>query len=696
MAKPPVVLGNFTTISTASQKSITKFLNSAVTQFGEKFAIRERMKEIDRAYLRQVDNTKETQIAREQNKNDPTKFQNVVIPVVKPQVEIAVAKLVETFLMGYPIFGVSAMPPLQDAGMQMETILADQQEHGGWSSELQSCFRDGKKYNLLMAEVDWKKEAVAAVANDVGSANTAKIVPDIYWEGNSIKRIDLYNAFWDLRPSPNKLHKEGEFAGFNELKSRIELIRLMWSLGNTQLNRTAALASTMGYTSGSAPSSTDYHIPDINPKAIVNAKQTAFNWSAWFGATDNPDPSIALSGAYVVTTLYARIVPQDHNMGVPAPKTPAVWKFIVVNGEHIIYCEQIRSAHDYLPIVLSTMDCGDLGYQETSLADEMTPMQSISSAYANGGVASMRKAVADRMFYDPSKIEKKDIENANPSSKIPVKSAHYGKPLNEAVYVVPYRDEISGMAFQGVQQLSALANQASGQNPAQQGQFVKGNKTLNEYADVMANASGRTVNTALNLENNFMTPIKEMLRLNILQFQKSGSLFNTANEQEVTIDPTMLRNATLKFKMHDGMSPASKIMSTEAFAVALQTISSSPALQNEFNLGDMTVFLLKQQRADVSFFQKPAAQKAYDSAVNDWRMIAQMIAEGKVQGQQVPPQPKPADYGWDPSNPEKSVPASVTDGKPAIMSQVAQASSPQQTNGTGNNPGTQPPTAGVS
>lgn len=689
MTKTPILTGNFTSMSVESQSSITKLMGECVSVFGEKYKIRDRMKEIDKSYLRQTDNTQTQARAELANKTDPTKYQNVIVPVVKPQVENAVAKLTDIFLTGYPIFPVSAMPPFQDVAMQMETILADQQLHGGWSTELQSCFRDGKKYNLMMAEVTWEKQAVPTITTDVAAENTAKIKADVFWEGNVIRRLDLYNSFWDLRCAPSRLHSEGEFAGYNKLISKMELIRLMWKLNNTQMNRKAALESNTGFTSSSAPSAADYHVPEVNPKAVVDNRNAGFSWGGWFGSVGGDTSSINLAGSYVVTTFYIRLIPKDHGMAVPGPKTPAVWKFVVVNGHHIIYAEQMKSAHEYLPIVLSNMDCGDLGYQETGLADEMAPFQSLASAYANAGVASMRKAVSDRMFYDPTKVEKKEIENSNPSAKIPVKPAQYGKPLNEAVYPVPYRDDISGIAMQGVQQVTSFANLASGQNAAQQGQFVKGNKTLSEFEGVMTNAGGRNVNTAINVENTFMNPIKEILKLNILQFQVTGTLYNEEKEQEVKIDPVQLRNATFKFKVSDGMSPADKVMNAEAFSSAFQMIATSPALQAEYNLGEMATFLLKQQRADVSHFQKPKEQVAYEQAVGNWQQIAMAIAEGKAQGVQIPPQPLPEQFGWNPANPTKTVPASDPSGKPAIMQQVGQLLSAAQSSGNPNSPPTQ-------
>lgn len=681
--------GNFAAISQNAQNNICSLLNKCVSNFGTSYNIRERMKSVDRKYLRKGDNTAETQKAKVAGEADPTKFQNVVMPIVKPQVETAVSKLSEIFLSGVPIFPVSASAQYQDAAMQMETILRDQEEQGGWNAEFQQVFRDGKKYNLMAMEVNWVRKLLPAVVN--GTTGQAQLKQDVYWEGNALKRINLYNAFWDLRVEPKDFHKEGEFFGYSEIKNRTALVRLMWELGNTQLNREAALTSSMSFTGDINPSTTSYYIPDVNSDAIVQSRSAVFDWSVWFGMAAKSSVDVKFADSFVVTTFYLRLIPKDVELAVPSPKTPAVWKFIIVNGKHIIYAEQLKNAHEYMPVVLGQPDTSGLGYQDDSLAQELTPYQSVASAYMNSGVQSMRRAINDRVVYDPSKIEKKDIENGSASAKIPIKAAHYGKPLSEAVYAFPYRDMISGTAMQGVQTLTAIANQASGQNAASQGQFVKGNKTLHEYADVMANAGGRTVNTAMVVENQFMQPIKEMLKLNILQFQTSSAIFNENTQETVQVDPTVLRQAVFKFKMSDGLTPADKTMHADSFSMAFQMLATSPALQSEFNVGELATYMMKQMRADVSQFQKPRTQIAFERAMTQWQQTATLMIEKGMDPSRLP-QPKPADFGYDPNQSGPSVPASDPTGKPAIIQTVAQIMSPQQNSQGAQAPGTQPPT----
>jgi hypothetical protein len=146
--------------------------------------------------------------------------------------------------------------------------------------------------------------------------------------------------------------------------------------------------------------------------------------------------------------LYARIIPSDFDLYVPQDNTPQVWKFIIINNQVLLYAERCTNAHDFLPIVFGQPLEDGLDFQTKSFAQNVLPFQDLASAAMNASIASKRKLVMDRMFYDPSRIREADINSDNPSAKIPVRPAAYGKPISEAVYPVPYRDELSASVVQ--------------------------------------------------------------------------------------------------------------------------------------------------------------------------------------------------------------------------------------------------------
>jgi hypothetical protein len=219
-------------------------------------------------------------------------------------------------------------------------------------------------------------------------------------------------------------------------------------------------------------------------------------------------------------------------------------------------------------------------------------------------------------FYNPLYVREADINSDNPSAKIPVRPNAYGKPLSDAYYPIPFRDEDSTSFVQDGQQMMNFANYVSGQNQAQQGQFVKGNKTQTEYEDVMGKSSGRQQMMAQFIEAQIFVPFKEILKINILQYATPGQIYSAADKETYTIDPIELRKASLSFKVSDGLLPANKIIEGDTLQVAFQTIASVPALQQAYDLGSAFTYLMQSKNVDLSPFQRSPEdqQKAADLA----------------------------------------------------------------------------------
>jgi hypothetical protein len=218
----------------------------------------------------------------------------------------------------------------------------------------------------------------------------------------------------------------------------------------------------------------------------------------------------------------------------------------------------------------------------------------------------------------------------------------------------------------------AFADKATGQNQAQQGQFVKGNKTQHEYQDVMGHSNGRNQTIALTIENQVMIPLKEIIKLNILQYQGTAELYNQEKNQMVKVDPMTLRKTAMQFKMSDGMMPKDKLMSAEAFQGSLQVIGSSPQISQGYNIAPMFSYIMKQQGADLKAFEKSPEQMQYEQALSAWQNSAAMLAQKadmtpeQVQ-QALGPMPQP------PQSPQQASQAAVAQANSptASLQQVA-------------------------
>lgn len=670
-----------------SQQVILDFTRNMANQYRLQWNIRDSMRSIDLAYMRETDFTSEQAKAKLANqRGDSTKFQNITLPVVMPQIENAVTYQQSVFLTGYPIFSAVSVPEFAEQATQIDTIVGSQQDRGNWVHEILTCFRDGLKYNLMAAEVSWEKEVTYSLttALDYQAGKEGKPTEEL-WEGNKIRRMDLYNTFWDTRVLPREVASKGEYAGFNEVMSLIALKAFVAKLPS-RMNMTEALQSGFSapVTMVGNAGSNGYYYPQLNPEATVDWQMMGgTNWARWAGFDDSSSQN-KYKDVYQVTTIYGRILPADFGFkGVPGPNTPQIWKFIVINNQVVIYCERLTNAHNLLPIILSQPLDDGLGYQTKSFGKNVQPIQEITTALSNSSIASRRRAISDRMLYDPSRVSQASINNDNPSAKIPVRPSAYGQELSKAIYAIPFRDDQFQINGAEIQMYSAYANQISGLNPARQGQFVKGNKTLGEFDSVMNNANGRDQTLALTIEGNFFKPIKEIIRSNILQYQGGTTLFNRDSNRMVTVDPVLLRQANLTFKISDGLEPSSKLINADTLGSAVQLFTQNQQLGAGYNVADMAVYAFESAGLKLSQFKKPAPQVAYEQAIAQWQGAIQELAtqltkakepmtpEQIQQALQALPQPTPEQFGYTPGTKTLTPGAPTTPNSPTILSQMA-------------------------
>ena len=690
--------------SEKSQESILEFYRQSYRVLNQQWNIREQLRQIDLSYMRETDLTEEQWKAKQANRRgDPNKFQNITVPIVMPQVEAAVTYQQSVFLTGYPIFGVVSHPEFADAALMMDTIIGEQQIRGSWINELIKVMRDGFKYNIAACECDWEREVTYSLETNL-QRGTQGQPKEILWEGNKVKHLDMYNVFWDTRCAPLDVPKFGEFAGYSYLASRTRLKQVLQALP-VRINVKEAFES--GYSAPVAFGSTgveSYYQPDLNPEALYDLTTAATtDWMAWAGVHPNRS-EMQYKNMYQVTILYGRIIPSDFGFnGVPGRNTPQVWKFIIVNNQVIVYAERLTNVHSLIPILFYMPLDDGLNYQTKSFAKNIEPIQEITTALANSSIAARRRAISDRMLFDPSRVSAAALNNDNPTAKIPVRPNAYQDDLSKAVYPFPFRDDQFQLNSAEIQFYSALANQISGLNPARQGQFVKGNKTRTEFQEIMNFANGRDQAIAMSTEGSFFTPLKEIIKANILQYQGGVSIYNREVQTGVEVDPVRLRQAMLAFKVSDGLLPSEKIIDGEALALAFQTLSSVPQLAAGYNIAPMFSYLMKSRGARLQPFEKSAEQQAYEQALQAWMAAAQQIAlaakeaDPPVTPEQLQqmvaqnPQPTPEQFNYNPGQPIVSDGNEIT-GRPNILntigqqvSQIQQGSQGQQ----GANDGTQ-------
>lgn len=612
---------------------------------------RARMQNIAKVVARENDLTESTRKTRlMEQAGDPTKFRNIIAPVISPAVENAVTYQMSVFCTGYPMFEFLGDPDDTEAAEAITAKAAADAEKGGWFSEMSKFFRDAVQYNIGHIEVTWEQEASYAVSAspDTKSGTAAK---SIMWSGNKIKRLDPFNVFRDTSVEPHEVAAKGEYIGYFTPYTRTGLRNFMASLNADNLLLTAS--QVFKSESAGTGFTTKYFQPLINTDLQVDSQtEPGINWDELFGgkaAKTNKNNAISdntVLGKYLVTTIYVRVFAEDLFGETPNQDNshPEIWKFISVGDNTLIYAEKLTNRHNWFPILTAQAKEVGLGDQTRSIAEDLIPIQSCQTAMYNSVINTLKRAVSDRAIYNPRLIDTEHLDNDSVTAKIPLKpGAPVGTNPALAYHQIPFDASAAAEILAHMPVFKNMTFEITGQNPARGGQFVKGNKTQSEFESVMANANGRDQVMAIHFESRIMTPMKQIILANTLLNQTAETVRSPDKSKMINIDPVALQDKAYSFKVSDGLVPSEKLINTEALAVALQTLQAVPQLAGSFDLAKLFTYFMNIKGADIEEFELSPEEIKYQQAMSAWAQQAQLAAtKGAPFNVQ---QPKPEDYG---------------------------------------------------
>ena len=571
----------------AAQASIIEFMTRVMTEHQKFSSYQDKMEAIDVAYARYKANmNSSTGVVGGQGIDAATtplgvmNLPSTTPPVVVSQVDSMVGYLADVFLSGTPIFPVVSSPKNKKYAEQLEVLLDDHATLGGYARQLLLFLRDGVKYNFSAIEADWSSIDQYALVDEVLTPGSSKMSKDSK-SFTKLKRLDPYNTIWDFNVAPGDVATEGDFAGYVEILSKPKLKRRLQRLANDgkAFNVREALKTPNPF--NTAEQLGFYRTPP-QVSQYINARRpmSELSWYTWITGQKDPADTIS-TGNYEYLTLYARIVPKEFDLDSPASRTVQIWKFVLVNSSVLVQAERIISAYDMLPILFGQPLEDGLGYQTQSIAEGNIPFQQAAETLFNISFNAARRAVSDRALYDADLIKPSDINAPVPAPKIPVKSNSLDstKTIRDAYYQIPFDARGTEGAMDSGMRIVAFGKELSGLNSPMQGQFQKGNKSVQEWQDTMGGADARLRLPALILEYQVFQPLKSILKLNIFQYGDDAEIVSQKSGEVVQININELRKQVLAFRLADGYTPKSKLASTDSLTSLMQIIAQSQQLQ---------------------------------------------------------------------------------------------------------------------
>lgn len=577
------------------------------------------------------------------------------IPTVFSQTDTARARLGSIFLSPVPIFKTVTPPDVTPIGEQYDAVIEADASRFGWTHQLSLCHLDALKYDIMVAEVEWKALTTTKVTRDEASGVLARNIQQIY-AGNQIKHIHPSNAFWDTSVPLNEVSSRGDYAGYVEPYTLPKLLELLHSLEYSPAEIKKLVYPTEAQKR--SPAYIDviggivhlYQTPRVTKEVPhVTPEQSA----TYF---DIPDAEIsakfaaekdAVNTPYEVTTLYLRTIPAVVGLHKDSDDSiiPRLYKIIILNGCKFLSIEEANYNHNYLPMLFASAMADGVGHTSKSFSHNMESLQVLANKLIDADVKSSARAIADRAIYNPHMIDPRHANNPSSTAKIPLKAGSPSADVRAAYQSIPYSDPALGQRFQQALSLLGFGNEISGSNPIAQGQFVKGNKTNEQFQESMTASDSRLISMALGLNSTFYTPLKEILKHNIQQFQTSEASYSQSMERVVNINAEELRKMLPEFTLSDGLVAAQRILNTQVLTVAMQSIPAIPELAQEYNVSKMFMDLVsngegvKMQRYR---YTEPEKQARMQQQQQQMQAEAQAAATAKGgQPQQQQPQSSP-------------------------------------------------------
>lgn len=574
---------SYITPTDAQTKDIMSYVEPFISANSAISDHRSRLEKIDRLVERSIRSTKKTAGRDSPSLPKEPEEENVTIPVVAPQLSTVSAQLAKIFLRTDPPLRMFSAPEASPIATQYNILYGQYSRTFQWRRNLLLCINDAVRYNFCAAEIKWNTRAVQKVHNEIGQEGNAGTA-QAFEEGEKIEHLNPYNVIWDGSTPLNEVPLRGAYAGYIEQKTKIALFQFFRDEG---IALSAAQRKELSKVSNTQRMG--FYVPDINPVESGERGTLSFDKMWEGGKGEERKTSIHL---YDVYTIYVRLFPSDFNIASDNPDDINILKLIIINGSFLVAIRLLDNAHQLLPITFGQISETAIGLNSYTLAEELSPIQNTATKLYNADIASLRRLISDRAIYDPNMVSEKDVNSREPTAKIKLKrSLSQGVDLRSAYYAIPYEDRGVGSRITQANALLGFASPISGTNQAMEGQFIRGNKSAQEFNTIMASAGDRILSSAVFIDDQFFSKIRTILLSDTLQYQNDISIYHKESGQFVDVDMSQLREAPLDFEIAANLVPPEELGSMEMFSSLLQVFMAREDLNMEFKVVDALCYL---------------------------------------------------------------------------------------------------------
>lgn len=607
--RPPAnkVVGNTLQLGAAQQKQFVSYIDECMNRFN--FAQRRNTyQRIDKAIQLESDTRRNLGKNRDQRLDY---YDDTEVSMVTQAVDTVKGFLVDLFLSGPHI--LEAVPPAKDdlqIAQQVDAVNERDSKDYAWARNLAISFGDLAKYNKCAIEVDWDTQLVLQMERDNTSAQSQRTTREVPKSGNRIRRLDIYNTFHDEVVDAAEVHMYGEYAGYTERLSMVEVVRRIKVM---KAQSKVVMNAHDCFKANSITGDTHYFKPVIvedAPQSDGTVGSWGGGWNDFFAQNNTAGGDIfgkdghkpKPTDEYYWTVMYARVIPSMFGVTeLPGSDTVHIFRLIKI-GNYLISCERMNNIHNYFNIITPMIKEEGIGEQVKSDAALVIPLQNLATKLYDARLRALAQATGNKFAYIEGVVDPASLRH--PSAPVAVKPNMLVKDPLQAIKQLPFSDQMGQSFHYDISFLKQSASEITRLNRAQMGQFQKGNKTLGEFNEVMNNADSDLRTYGLMFENVVMEPIKTIIRANIAQYQDADEIV-TAMGDNVEVNPLALSAKVINFKLADGLAKKGQVASIDSLIQAYTQLLQNPTLAAQFDVAGLYAYINELMGAKITQFRLP-------------------------------------------------------------------------------------------
>lgn len=594
----------------------------------------------------------------------------------KSQLEDMVTYILSLIMPDGQIYGAIAPTEKANAAAAFAAYMNHDGRMFAHYDAYKKAIRDSLAYNFGGLHVEWTDQHGVKLSVD---ENTQQVQQQrgITYSGNALEAADPYNTIIDWSVKPKHLYRLGEFAAVVDRISLDALHRQQYEEKVYGFKD----AFRIEYNQRAGEYTYDAIVPNWITQSLAHGgsagMSASFNTNFYItkpsvrSDTYGVDP--CESGADAANTkrypnqidfrkamedrvsysasreqseenrcerviMYIRLIPKE--WGLSPLATFELWKFTIINGRLIARGEPARTAHDFIPIFISTPETDVDEAEAKSQMEYLNPMQDYIAAQLNSHVATQRKKLNGGItIYDPVRIPLGELKDPT-HGVVAARPTMSDQPLSSAIHQISDVPDTNNT----ISEMKVLHDLMLQLNPTQQANQVASLERATQYqaAATVQAGSRRQFTTARIVDTQMLTPCRIVLSTNIMINGRDLKLRIPPFDEETTVTPQQFISENLEFRLSDGLRGLDRVLLTQMAKDVLAATLQSKQAAAQIDVVKMLDWVMRVAGNEVSLegFRLKSQMDAMPPEVKDAALQLyqqqQMAAQQGGNDQQVP------------------------------------------------------------